>query len=108
MLVPSMFIVAPRGHTKLVTSSDTFKFFSTLFIVRGSVAALELVEKASIWAGKIAFKNFLIVIPVLGSYFGQKNSALSDDAKEKIINEIEKKGIGKKKINWWTLLKKVA
>jgi len=26
----------------------------------------------------------LIVIPVLGSYFGQKNSALSDDTKEKI------------------------
>ena len=48
MLVPSMFMVAPSGQTKLVTSSETFRFLLTLFIVKGRVAALELVEKANI------------------------------------------------------------
>ena len=57
-------MVAPKGQTKLVTSSETLRFFSTLFIVKGNVAALELVEKANICAGKIAFKKLKKLIPV--------------------------------------------
>src|SRR5690606_40337810 len=53
-LVPSMFTVAPNGSTKLLTSSETPSSSSTCFIVTGRVAELELVVKASSWAGRMA------------------------------------------------------
>ena len=59
-----MFIVAPIGRTKLDTSFSTFKWFCTLSIVTGSVAALELVEKATSCAGRIAFKKEIGFLPV--------------------------------------------
>ena len=37
-------MVAPSGRTKLDTSSDTPRLFSTHFMVTGRVAALELVD----------------------------------------------------------------
>ena len=55
--VPSMLIVAPIGRTKLETSSFTPKWLWTLSIVTGRVAALELVENATSWAGRIPFKK---------------------------------------------------
>ena len=44
--VPSILIVAPSGRTNDETSSETPSSFSHLSIVTGSVAPLELVEKA--------------------------------------------------------------
>ena len=41
--VPSMFIVAPNGRTKLAIDFDTPRFSSQLSIFTGKVAALELV-----------------------------------------------------------------
>ena len=54
-----MLIVAPIGKTKLETSFFTPNSFSTLSIVTGRVAALELVEKATNCAGKIPLINSL-------------------------------------------------
>ena len=45
--VPSIFIVAPSGRTKEEISSETPNSSSQRSIVIGSVAPLELVEKAS-------------------------------------------------------------
>ena len=56
-LVPSILIVAPTGKTNPETSLSTPKCSSTLSIVTGNVAALELVEKANNCAGLICFKN---------------------------------------------------
>ena len=50
-------MVAPIGRTKLVTSLSTPQLSSTHSIVTGSVAALELVEKASSCAGAIPLKK---------------------------------------------------
>ena len=44
--VPSMFMVAPMGRTKLVTLLLTPAFFSTSWSVTGRVAAELLVENA--------------------------------------------------------------
>ena len=46
--VPSIFIVAPIGKTKLETSFDAPKLFCDAFSVIGSVALLELVANAEI------------------------------------------------------------
>ena len=59
MLVPSMLMVAPMGSTKLATSSSTPRCSSTRSMVTGRVAALELVEKASNWAGAMPLKKNL-------------------------------------------------
>ena len=56
-LVPSILMVAPTGKTKPATSGSTPKCSSTLSIVTGKVAALELVENANNCAGLICFKN---------------------------------------------------
>ena len=61
-----MFIVAPTGKTKLETSLSTPMCSSTLSIVTGSVAALELVEKANNCAGLNCFKN------TIGFFFVKK------------------------------------
>ena len=64
-LVPSIFTVAPTGNTKPETSLSTPKCSSTLSMVTGNVAALELVEKANNCAGLNCFKNhngdFLVI-----------------------------------------------
>ena len=57
-LVPFMLTVAPRGRTKLEMFSDTPSSSSVIFMVTGSVALLELVEKASNCAGRIALKKW--------------------------------------------------
>ena len=50
-------MVAPTGSTKLDTSSETPRCFCVRSKVKGKVAALELVEKASICTGNTAWKN---------------------------------------------------
>ena len=50
-------MVAPRGSTKEATSFRTPRFSSAHSRVTGRVAALELVEKASNWAGAMPKKN---------------------------------------------------
>ena len=52
-----MLMVTPTGSTNDDTSSETPRCFWVRSIVKGRVAALELVEKASICTGKIALKN---------------------------------------------------
>ena len=59
-LVPSMLMVAPTGSTKLETSLSTPICSSTRSMVTGRVAALELVEKASNWAGLIFFIGMMV------------------------------------------------
>ena len=53
---PDILIEVPRGTTKLQILFDTPARFSTQSIVTGNVAEEELVEKAVIKAGVIAFK----------------------------------------------------
>ena len=55
--VPSILMVAPRGNTKLEILFDTPAFFSTLLIVRGSVADEEEVENAVVSALAIFLKK---------------------------------------------------
>ena len=45
--VPSIFIVAPKGSTKLETDFETPRFSSAVSIVSGSVALEEEVENAT-------------------------------------------------------------
>ena len=52
-----MLIVAPRGRTKDETSFETPRFRWLTSMVTGSVAPLELDEKARSWAGAIPRKN---------------------------------------------------
>ena len=58
---------SPNGNTKEETSSETSRFSSQHSIVIGSVAALELVEKATNCAGAILEKKFFmdVVVKVL-------------------------------------------
>jgi len=66
-LVPSILMVAPTGRTKLLMSLSTPICSSTLSMVTGRVAALELVEKASSWAGLILLRKvhglYLVKVP---------------------------------------------
>ena len=55
--VPSILMVAPNGRTKEETSSLIPNSFSQRSMVTGRVAPLELVEKASNWAGPMAEMN---------------------------------------------------
>ena len=52
-----MLMVAPSGRTKEVVSFEVPSFSLHWRMVTGSVAPLELVEKASSCAGAIALKN---------------------------------------------------
>ena len=55
-----MLIVAPRGRTKEVTSLETPRLRWLTSMVTGSVAPLELEEKARSWAGAIPRKKRMI------------------------------------------------
>jgi hypothetical protein len=59
-----MFIVAPRGNTKLEIRLDTPALFSTQSIVTGNVAPEELVENAAAIAEAMARKCFTGLILV--------------------------------------------
>ena len=52
-----MLIVAPSGNTNDATSSEMPRFFCALFIVTGSVAALDDVENATSCACTTPAKN---------------------------------------------------
>ncbi len=56
MAVPSIFIVAPRGKTKEITSFDEFNF-STHFMLIGKVPTDDALEKENMMAGSISLKK---------------------------------------------------
>ena len=56
-------MVTPTGRTKLAIDLETPSSLVTCFRVTGSVAALELVVRATSWAGRIAFIKAGIRIP---------------------------------------------
>ena len=58
-------MVDPTGSTKLATSSSTPRFFSTLSIVTGKVAELELVLNPNNIAGRIALKKVVSFMSLL-------------------------------------------
>ena len=60
-----MLTVAPMGSTKLVVRSLTPRLLFTHRIVTGRVATDEEVEKAVIWASRMAFKNLRGVMPLM-------------------------------------------
>ena len=74
-------MVTPTGNTNDDTSSETPKCFCVRSMVKGKVAALELVVKASICTGAAALKNcFIVRLPKTRMMNGYTNKMMTAKA----------------------------